>query len=56
MLEYGRQTLHVKSLPIRGAWIEISKTQSGSNVSAPSLPIRGAWIEIYLGQSYAHVI
>ena len=34
-----------KSLPVRGAWIEISsKTKPGA--MAGSLPVRGAWIEI----------
>ena len=33
------------SLPIRGAWIEISTYELASKIDA-SLPIRGAWIEI----------
>ena len=35
------------SLPIRGAWIEIS-SNTITSPSIKSLPIRGAWIEIYL--------
>ena len=34
-----------KSLPTRGAWIEISAGTRGSD-SCRSLPTRGAWIEI----------
>ena len=33
------------SLPVRGAWIEISLHKYHSNHKA-SLPVRGAWIEI----------
>ena len=33
------------SLPVRGAWIEISQPFSPP-ATAPSLPVRGAWIEI----------
>ena len=33
------------SLPVRGAWIEISITRLFSH-TFPSLPVRGAWIEI----------
>ena len=34
-----------KSLPIRGAWIEIVAS-GGSGIGTRSLPIRGAWIEM----------
>ena len=33
------------SLPVRGAWIEISNTGATAD-SVTSLPVRGAWIEI----------
>ena len=35
-----------RSLPVRGAWIEIQQCQRGEK-STPSLPVRGAWIEIF---------
>ena len=35
-----------RSLPARGAWIEISFPHSASVIQLPSLPARGAWIEI----------
>ena len=35
----------VKSLPMRGAWIEILTIVIGTHRSE-SLPMRGAWIEI----------
>ena len=35
-----------KSLPARGAWIEISKLTQSCLVRPKSLPARGAWIEI----------
>ena len=35
-----------KSLPVRGAWIEIISWINESGVTL-SLPVRGAWIEIY---------
>ena len=34
-----------KSLPVRGAWIEILLRPQGNGLM-PSLPVRGAWIEI----------
>ena len=34
-----------KSLPVRGAWIEI-KLESLPDLFPKSLPVRGAWIEI----------
>ena len=34
------------SLPVRGAWIEISSWRVMWNMSTMSLPVRGAWIEI----------
>ena len=37
----------VASLPVRGAWIEISSSEVIS-VLIESLPVRGAWIEITL--------
>ena len=35
-----------KSLPTRGAWIEIEDKGNLDRVLAVSLPTRGAWIEI----------
>ena len=35
----------IQSLPVRGAWIEITAAR-GSWYPATSLPVRGAWIEI----------
>ena len=35
-----------KSLPPRGAWIEISQPKGIENANTWSLPPRGAWIEI----------
>ena len=34
-----------RSLPVRGAWIEITLT-GFTTVQHPSLPVRGAWIEM----------
>ena len=34
------------SLPVRGAWIEISSPDWPGRVGPGSLPVRGAWIEI----------
>ena len=36
---------NLRSLPSRGAWIEMSRLLVGSGM-AGSLPSRGAWIEI----------
>ena len=35
-----------KSLPVRGAWIEISRFLYPEEKSPASLPVRGAWIEM----------
>ena len=35
-----------KSLPIRGAWIEIALGDYQNTIAGMSLPIRGAWIEM----------
>ena len=43
-----RQTGLSRSLPSRGAWIEIIQLEKDWN-SPESLPSRGAWIEISLG-------
>ena len=40
-----RSALWNQSLPVRGAWIEISPRLPASAITA-SLPVRGAWIEI----------
>ena len=34
-----------KSLPVRGAWVEMSP-RGGVRVLCRSLPVRGAWVEI----------
>ena len=39
-----------ESLPTRGAWIEIFRTERGKN-GGRSLPTRGAWIEISFASS-----
>ena len=36
----------IKSLPVRGAWIEILLSKLSKLMCNPSLPVRGAWIEI----------
>ena len=41
----------LKSLPLRGAWIEMGNIDSDGTVWLKSLPLRGAWIEIYDAQS-----
>ena len=35
-----------RSLPVRGAWIEIEKPSQDGLREQASLPVRGAWIEI----------
>ena len=35
-----------KSLPLRGAWIEIAFNAEQAALNRKSLPLRGAWIEI----------
>ena len=54
VLHFMRSLLYaltVLSLPLRGAWIEIS-TVSMMSVTGTSLPLRGAWIEIYKVNRY----
>ena len=36
----------IKSLPVRGAWIEIKSDNPGLRCPQRSLPVRGAWIEM----------
>ena len=36
------------SLPVRGAWIEISAKSASVADHSQSLPVRGAWIEILM--------
>ena len=38
-----------KSLPMRGAWIEMAKVSTPPRLRRKSLPMRGAWIEILQG-------
>ena len=35
------------SLPVRGAWIEMSPPPTRPPAGYRSLPVRGAWIEIF---------
>ncbi len=35
-----------QSLPVRGAWIEISTQRKTFLTASKSLPVRGAWIEM----------
>ena len=43
--ERGTITPEITSLPVRGAWIEITRPPAAM-CSRRSLPVRGAWIEI----------
>ena len=47
--EAEEKTEAVKSLPSRGAWIEISMWTATPSSLKPSLPSRGAWIEMRRG-------
>ena len=38
---------YVKSLPVRGAWIEMALVRIADFYGVSSLPVRGAWIEIF---------
>ena len=40
------------SLPVRGAWVEISG-KFGLGAEQQSLPVRGAWVEIFRGGACA---
>ena len=44
-----------RSLPSRGAWIEIASPPPCSGGRPPSLPSRGAWIEIRSDSSHTLV-
>ena len=47
-MKYQREVRDLKaagSLPLRGAWIEMSRIKTGY-LPILSLPLRGAWIEI----------
>ena len=39
----------MKSLPVRGAWIEIALSMGRLYYCKWSLPVRGAWIEMFTG-------
>ena len=39
-----------RSLPSRGAWIEIFRRAARVACAAPSLPSRGAWIEMLIAR------
>ena len=47
----------IESLPVRGAWIEIS-SYSDVMLNQKSLPVRGAWIEITyaVGITYKYAV
>ena len=45
LFDYVRHDVHKTSLPVRGAWIEISSSSADGAITE-SLPVRGAWIEI----------
>ena len=38
-----------QSLPVRGAWIEMTFALGAKRRWKKSLPVRGAWIEIFSG-------
>ena len=38
--------LNIWSLPVRGAWVEISMVIPAFSAAAASLPVRGAWVEM----------
>ena len=38
--------LLARSLPVRGAWVEIKKVEIVNLLSVKSLPVRGAWVEM----------
>ena len=42
----GKSSRTERSLPVRGAWIEITATDAATLGALLSLPVRGAWIEI----------
>ena len=42
----GSGVLPLVSLPVRGAWVEISPAGEASSGRCTSLPVRGAWVEI----------
>ena len=42
-----RKRRKIKSLPVRGAWIEIFSIAVETFFCCMSLPVRGAWIEIF---------
>ena len=41
-----------RSLPVRGAWIEMVREEKIVPLTSESLPVRGAWIEIYWVEHY----
>ena len=48
----GEKSQKARSLPVRGAWIEIPSIRTSTR-PPKSLPVRGAWIEI-LGKTEKH--
>ena len=39
---------HARSLPVRGAWVEMRFPATGYIAGFGSLPVRGAWVEIQI--------
>ena len=46
MSTLGEDRKKLMSLPVRGAWIEITARDANLSCVLASLPVRGAWIEI----------
>ena len=46
MQQRQMETAPAKSLPVRGAWIEMLAGSRQNLQPGQSLPVRGAWIEI----------
>ena len=40
------KTSQYPSLPVRGAWVEITRRPTTKNEQGQSLPVRGAWVEM----------
>ena len=47
MLVTAHKTAPPRSLPVRGAWVEMREKQL-KNIARASLPVRGAWVEMLL--------
>ena len=40
------QIIATRSLPVRGAWVEIAMSLLSQIIATRSLPVLGAWVEI----------